>query len=136
MSKMVRSCYRFKSADLPTSPRTAEDLRTAFQDDEIMERFGRGKVGVGETATDFFRGVHVGDEFSYAVFASQRIIELIEHNIVVPRRKYLMDATFKICPYGEFKQLLVIHIEYIESVIFNLDLKTIYYVFTIVMYYF
>lgn len=117
LSKMVRSCYRYKSADLPKSPRTIEELKTAFETGDIMARFGRSIVGANEIATDFFRGVHISDEFSYAVFASQRIIESIEKNITVLQRKYLMDATFKICPYGQFNQFLVIYIEHIETVI-------------------
>lgn len=119
LSKMARSCYRYKSEDLPASPHSAVELKEAFEREDIMERFGQSIVGVNEIATVFFRGAHVGDEFAYAVFASQRIIESIEKNIVVTRRKYLMDATFKICPYGEFKQLLVIHIEFSESVTFS-----------------
>lgn len=75
---------------------------------------------LNEIAKDFFRKVHVSDEFAYAVFASQNIVELIMKYIPEHRRKYLMDATFRIVPYGEFKQLLVIHIEYIEMVILNI----------------
>lgn len=116
LSGMARNLYRYKSADLPPSPQTAAELQIAFENAATFERFGRSWVSPGETASDFFRGVHVGTEFSYVVFASQKIIELIEKNIVVDRRKYMMDATFKICPYGEFTQFLVIHIEYIESV--------------------
>lgn len=116
LGKMERSCYRYKSADLPPSPHTAAELKASFEIPEIKERFGVSLMAENEIATDFFRGVHVGDDFSYAVFASQRIIDLIEKNIVVARRKYLMDATFKICPFGEFNQLLVIYIEYIDSV--------------------
>ena len=43
-------------------------------------------------------------------------IQNIINNIRVNDRQYLMDATFKVCPNGEFKQLLIIYIEYIESV--------------------
>lgn len=117
VKKMARACYRYASSELPQSPRTAEDLKLAFDDQTVMERFGRTYVSPNETQTDFFRGIHVSAEFSYAVFASQGIIDLINQNIAVQRRKYSMDATFKICPLGEFRQFLVIYIEYIESVI-------------------
>lgn len=64
----------------------------------------------------FFRFVHKCDTFSYCVFASQAIINKIEQNIDVQRRHYLMDATFKVVPLGEFNQFLIIHIEYMEMV--------------------
>lgn len=43
------------------------------------------------------------------------------------RRNYFMDATFKVCPYGEFKQLLIIYIEYMEQVTINCSLYIIFY---------
>lgn len=116
LKTMARSCRRYASSNLPRSPQTAEELKSVFETESIMERFGRNWVAPNETATDFFRGVHIGADFSYAVFASQSIIEMIEKYITVDRRRYLMDATFKICPLGEFTQFLIIQIECIESV--------------------
>lgn len=113
---MQRSLYRYKSSSLPPMPRTAAEVKLAFQRDDVMNLYGRTLANDSGPQTDFFRTVFVGDQFSYAVFASQKIIAEIE-KIPVTRRKYAMDATFKVCPYGEFKQLLIIHIEYIESVI-------------------
>lgn len=116
LSRMSRTCYRYKSCEYPPSPRTAEDVKNAFEVDDIMRRFGMSSVQENEAPTAFYRGTHVCDDFAYTVFASQGIIDLIEKNIAVDRRKYLMDATFKICPLGEFKQFLVIQIEYVDEV--------------------
>lgn len=55
----------------------------------------------------------------------------VEANVAVDARKYAMDATFKICPYGNFDQLLIIYIEYIESV--NIYLfQPIHFVFVLI----
>lgn len=64
----------------------------------------------------FYRGVYRSDAFSYCVFASEAIIRMIDANIEVQRRNYLLDATFKVCPLGEFNQFLIIHIEYMQAV--------------------
>lgn len=65
---------------------------------------------------DFFRGVHVGEECSYVVFASQPIIELIEKYMAVYSRIILMDPTIQISPYGEFTHFLVIQIARVKLV--------------------
>lgn len=57
LSSMARTLYRYKSADVPPSPQTAADLKIAFENPAIMDRFGRSWVTPGETASDFFRGV-------------------------------------------------------------------------------
>lgn len=44
----------------------------------------------------------------------------INLNIDPERRHYLLDASLKVCPLGEFNHFLIIHIEYMETVnIFN-----------------
>lgn len=51
-----------------------------------------------------------------AFFASSEIINLIEKNIPIGSRDYLMDATFRIVPVGCFRQLLVIYIAYQKQI--------------------
>lgn len=51
-----------------------------------------------------------GDDFGYSVFASQRIIDMIEQNYTEEQRKYAMDATFLVVPLLFF-QLLIIYFE-------------------------
>lgn len=64
----------------------------------------------------FFRTAHKCDAFSYCIFASEAIIQNINLNIDPERRHYLLDASFKVCPLGEFNHFLIIHIEYMETV--------------------
>lgn len=113
---MMRTAYRHASSALPPSALTTENVEGLFATEDVMQRFGRTLVGIGETPTDFYRGVHTADDRSFVVFASQTIIDRIIKDIDVTRRSYLMDGTFKICPYGDYLQLLVIHIEHIHLV--------------------
>lgn len=75
-----------------------------------------------ETNLPFYRMVYNSTAFSYCIFASESVIRNINSNIAIERRNYLMDATFKVVPFGEFKQLLIIHIEYMETVTININI--------------
>lgn len=66
-------------------------------------------------STPFYRSVQTEDDFSYCVFASQRMID--EINLLPPEsRHYYMDGTFKVVPYGASKHLLIIHVEFCGKV--------------------
>lgn len=49
---------------------------------------------------EFFKYAYSSKDFQYAVFASDNIIDGIKKHIPKDRRRYLIDATFKVCPYG------------------------------------
>lgn len=78
VTKMQRTCYRYATADFPDSPQTAQALKEEFDKPETMERFGKTLVALNEEKVNFLRGIHVSGDFSYAVFVSERIMELIE----------------------------------------------------------
>lgn len=88
------------------------EILAAFENEGIMNKFG--VTGKGQR---FFKTAFTCDQFEYCIFASDDVIANIQDRIPLDRRHYLMDATFKICPYGTFKQLLIIFISYLESVI-------------------
>lgn len=98
---------------MPKSPQTPEELRISFQNDDIMKKFGMTK---GENPKQFFKKLHESETFSYCIFASEKTITLMEKNINPANRHFLIDATFKVCPFGAFKQLLIIYIKYMQKV--------------------
>lgn len=59
---------------------------------------------------------HPNGDFSYCLFASDDIVEMIRNSVPEDRRKFLMNATFKICPHGVFKPILIIHAAYLDKV--------------------
>lgn len=99
-----RSLYRAMTKVLPKNAPDVESILLALEDADFMQKYGTTVSG-----KRFF-------EFSYCVFASDEIIEEYEAAIPVERRQFLMDATFKICPFGQFNQILIIYIAYLDSV--------------------
>lgn len=111
--RVRRGLQRIQSRNFPKNPENVEDILRAFSDEDFMENFG---TSLEKEKHPFYRGAVETDEFSYCIFASEAIIKVIQTEIEVPVRKYLMDATFKVVPEGCFKQLLIIYIEYMEKV--------------------
>lgn len=100
---------RVKKKLMPTPPTKIEDIHGSFENETVNNAYGRTKHKEDTEKNQFYRTTHVGDEFSYSLFASQRIIDLID-KYPVEKRRFMMDATFKIVP-KMFSQLLVIYFE-------------------------
>lgn len=103
-----------KNKVLPPSPTTCKDVQKVFENTDVMALYGQS---IGHSnRKPFFKHAYVSNEFSYCLFSSENIIQQIRINIEPEKREFLMDSTFKICPFGEFKQLLIIHIAYMDKV--------------------
>lgn len=83
-----------------------------------MEKFGFALRQNRTVPSRFYKTVVIEDNYKFCVFASDEIVELIKENISEQNRHFMMDATFKVCPYGDFNQLLIIYIAYCEEVSF------------------
>jgi hypothetical protein len=90
---------RIHNRVFPPSPKTSNSIKIAFKDPQIMINSGKTKH---KDPRDFFKTVF-DIPFSYCIFASNAVIDLIEKTIPVSERSFLMDATFKTCPLGQFK---------------------------------
>lgn len=104
---------------MPSPPRSVNDVVQAFQNENVMRTYGMSKY---DSAQTFFKYACEVPDGSFVIFASPIIIDYINRHINVEDRKYLLDATFKVVPYTNgniFKQLLIIHIEYINKVRLN-----------------
>lgn len=112
--KMKRNLTRIKTNVLPKSPKTIEEVIEVFKNPEIMKTFGMTSHNDPKL---FYRGTVNEKDFAYSVFFSQAVADLITAHIEPGRRRYLMDATFKIVTVGIFSQFLIIYVEYIDMVI-------------------
>ncbi|XP_033250714.1 uncharacterized protein LOC117189746 isoform X2 [Drosophila miranda] len=108
-----RTLQRKRQPFLPKPPSSAENVLEAFLDENIMNRFGITK---GNTANQFYKKVYASSSFAYCIFSSDKVITLMQANIPEHNRHYLIDATFKVCPFGDFKQLLIIYIKYLQKI--------------------
>lgn len=108
---MKRRCYRSRQTGIPNNAPDVPSIISAYTNEDIMKRFGQ--TASGKT---FYKTAFSCEQFSYCIFASDDIIEMYQQRVPVDRRDFLMDATFKICPFGVFNQILVIYISYLEMV--------------------
>lgn len=100
--KFARQLTRIRSAGVPPAPNTIDDVINHF-----ARRDGR------ETFLDY---IHKGSDYNFMIFSSKRIIALIIKNIEQKKRKFHIDGTFYIVPYGCFEQFLIIHLEKFDTV--------------------
>lgn len=115
-----RGLYYIRNKLLPDSPKTISDIIAAFEREDVNKTIGSSK---NSADIPFYVGCHEeknendDHSFAYCVFKSQRTIDLINKNIPNFReRDILLDATFKCCPFGPFKQLLLLYFRYQDKV--------------------
>ncbi|XP_033239914.1 uncharacterized protein [Drosophila pseudoobscura] len=87
-----RTLQRKRQPFLPKSPSSAENVLEAFQDENIMNRFGITK---GNTANQFYKKVYASSSFAYCIFSSDKVITLMQANIPEHNRHYLIDDRSK-----------------------------------------
>lgn len=58
------------------------------------------------TPRQFFYLTFSSKEFGYVLFVSETTVDAIKANIDVSKRRYLIDATFKVVPEGPYYQFL------------------------------
>lgn len=120
LNKIGRNLMKKSNATLPKSPISCEEIIEAYKKEKVIKNYGT-TLQNDENCDNlepkpFFRYAHNAKSFSYVVFASENIIDGIVKHIDVDRRKFLLDATFKVCPFGPYNQLLVIYIEHMGEV--------------------
>lgn len=105
-----RTLYRYRARNLPTNVQNVAEVLAAYERPEMS------KFALTNSKQPFFKKAYACGEFEYCIFASDFVIAQIKERIPEDIRNILMDATFQICPYGVFKQLLIIHVCYLEKV--------------------
>lgn len=107
LAKHERTLQRVKRGILPNNPKSVDEINAAFANADVMKSYGQTLHT--EKAYKFFRGAVATEEHSFCVFASEAT-ELLMTSIEKCDRHILMDATFRTCPVGPFKQLLILYI--------------------------
>lgn len=112
--RMQRGLQLLVAKTFVKSPTCAQEVVEAFQLESIYTNFGLTKHG--DPKHQFFIACIQGNNGSFCIFASKKIMLQIEENILPMNRTYIVDGTFSVVPNGCFKQLLIIHIEYFGKV--------------------
>lgn len=109
--------HRIKDCNYPKAPKSGHQIKIAFENNQIMAEHGYNLSGNARLYIDTI----ISEKYTFCLFASINTICLIDKYIHPNERNYLMDATFKIVPYGKFTQLLIIYIEWNGDVSFPLS---------------
>lgn len=107
---MKRTLIRHKIKKYPKIPKTLIEIKDELNSPENAE-FGRTRDGKDLLYIDTV----IEKQYSFAVFASKKVIDLVEEYINPQERNYLMDGTFRVVP-AMFYQLFIISIEYANDV--------------------
>lgn len=113
---MSRNLHKIRSKSLPPCPKDISQIVDAFQKEYVRNNYGLTIRNEAAPRTLFFRRAFEGDDFAYCMFVSQDIVEAIKEHIAVENRQYYLDGTFAVVPMGIFKQLLIIHINFMGQV--------------------
>lgn len=90
------------------------EIRAAINRAEIFDTYCKTMhTDIRELFLDY---LYDGQDFSYCIFTSKKIMQLIEEKIAVEDRHYFIDGTFKVVPFGCFTQLLVFHVAKFDTV--------------------
>lgn len=111
--KYERTLQMIRDKCIPKNPINCAEIIAAFRETKIMSTLGRSKLPGNSV---FFDGLIEKATHAFCIFSSKFAIALIQKNIEVARRNYMVDGTFAVCPIGPFNQLLVIHAAYIKCV--------------------
>lgn len=104
---------RLKNPPYSNIPKKLAEINEALNNPEIKERHGRTLAKNDELYIG--SEVHTDPDFSFHVFASKSAIKLVEENIDIGKRHYLMDGTFNVAPL-KFSQLFIISVEFKNDV--------------------
>lgn len=107
----MRTLTKKYSSKFPESPKNIDEIIKFFNHPSIISTTAQTLRKPGEgTATPFFKHAYECKDFSFCLFASDDVIDIIK-TIPVDRRMYFCDGTFRICPYGEFSQVLLLAVD-------------------------
>lgn len=104
-----RTMQRVRNQGMPRAPTTAKEVATYFGFENVMQAYGMCDD------TPFSKTAYECAQFSYALFVCDPTVNIIK-SLPHDQRHFMIDATFKIVPYGEFTQLLIMHVRYIDKV--------------------
>lgn len=100
-----------KTEPRPKIPGNNMQILELFQSPDIIEKYG---LTLDKSAR-FYIDTVLSEQYSFTIFASFAILNLVRRNIDPEQRHYLIDGTFKVVP-RTFYQLLIVSIEFQNDV--------------------
>lgn len=94
-----------KNKHITKSPVTVAGVEAAYNRPVTMRKYGTSH---GVPWLPFYRGTVIAESYAFTVFASDVVVQTLAGR---SGKRYQIDGTFGCLPNGEYKQLLVIHLE-------------------------
>lgn len=114
---MSRQFSRRKYKNRPKLPKGCEEIKQKFEDIDILRKFGHTL----DEKSKLYVNTVVKPNYSFMIFESDAVIDLIKKRIGPKQRRYLLDGTFQTAA-TPFVQILSISVEYKRKVCFFLFL--------------
>lgn len=111
-NSMARNLRRITSKKYSPKVTSLTKVKEAYDDPETMEEYG---FNLRKTDQFYVNTIEANNR-GFVLFASHQIMRMIDDHIPPENRKYMLDGTFDVRPIGGFYQLLIIAIEYKDSV--------------------
>lgn len=108
---MNRQLTRIKTEPRPKLPINNMKIFELFQRPDIIEKYGYTLDGSNRLYIDTV----IKEQYSFCIFASFAVLNIVRSNIKPEHRRYLIDGTFNVVPRS-FYQLLIISIEFENNV--------------------
>lgn len=105
-ARTLRDCRKTRFGKSPVS---AIEIQTAFQNQELRDDLGTSLFGKRE---QLFNEIVIEKDFSNCFFSSAKSIALVKEFMEPHERFFVMDATFRVTPIGEFEQVLVLYVQF------------------------
>jgi len=102
---------------MPKPKKNVHEVITAYKNKTVLENYSYSKHE--NSAFEFYKGSYECADFSSSYFASDHIMNNIQNNIREINCNFLMDA-FKIRPFGEFYQFLIIYVAFWDQVLIQI----------------
>lgn len=121
-NSMESTLHKVRRAAMPKTPSKVSDLNRLFEIPYVRHNYGMTKRESkdGEPPivppTQFFDHAYECDDYAYCIFSSKDVIKSVLAKTEENERVLYADGTFKICPMGVFKLVLIIFAELLGHV--------------------
>lgn len=106
----MRNLTKIVAKKYPDSPTSIDEIIAYFNHESIKTTIGKTLRKKDEPSSDFFKHAYKCEKFAWCLFAADEVIAIID-KMEIDRRMYYSDGTFKITPYGEFAQVLLLAVD-------------------------
>lgn len=96
---------KLKRKDFPKSPKTIDEIISAFSEEETNRLYGKYYVHTQSPVPN--------TRYGFTILCDRGIIQTFEQ---ITKREILMDGTFEIVKRGPYQQLLIIYIGHEKEV--------------------